>query len=86
VRAQEFERRERRRVQPLEEAALAIAQNDVADAEEAAEHHVHSQNAREQPVDVANGGTRDRLPEGTGSDGQQQLLDDVAPGESVFTQ
>ena len=56
--AQELERGERGGVQALEEAALAVAHHHVADPEQAAEHHVHAEDAGEQPVDIAHGRCR----------------------------
>ncbi len=67
-------------METLEEAVLAVAEHDVADSEEAAEHHVHSEDARKQPVKVACGGACDGLALGPGRGGEQQFLHDVALG------
>ncbi len=75
----ELERRDRRRRQAAQEAALAIAHDDVADAEQAAEHHVHAEDAREQPVHVAHGGAAHRLARRAAGRGlEQELLGEVA--------
>src|SRR5215467_4537059 len=80
LRAEEFESREGSGMQPLEEAALAVAQYHISDTEQAAEHHVHAENARKQPVDIAQRRTAHRLAAGAGLRGEQQLLNDVALG------
>ncbi len=49
----EFRGAQGRGPQPLEKAVLAVTHDDVADAEKAAEHHVHAEYARQYPVDVA---------------------------------
>ncbi len=40
-------------MQPFQEPILAVTHNDIADAEHAAEHHVHTENARQYPVYIA---------------------------------
>src|SRR3984885_11495735 len=78
LRAQELEGGERRRIEPFQEAALAISQHDVADAKETTEHHVHAEHAGKEPVDVADRGSRDGLALRTRIGREQQLLRDVA--------
>ncbi len=80
LRAEELERRERRGMQALEEAVLAVPQHDVAHPEQAAEHHVHAEDPGKQPVDVARRGAGHRLAGRAGRRCEQQLLDDVALG------
>ena len=39
--------------QSLQGPVFSVADDDVADAPEGGEHHVHRENARHQPIDVA---------------------------------
>src|SRR6185437_13721860 len=78
--AEKFESRERCRVQALEKAALAVSQHDVAHPEEAAEHHVHGEDAGEEPIDIRDGLTGHRLAPGIAVLRDEKLLHDVALG------
>ena len=78
--AQKLEGGERGRVQPFQKPALAVPQHHVADAEQAAEHHVHAENAREEPVDVTQRGAGHRLAARARLGSEQQLLEDVTLG------
>ena len=48
-----FQRLQRRGTQSFQETIFAIAYDDIADAKQAAKHHVHAEDAWQYPVRVA---------------------------------